>query len=129
MCGMCAAASISLTEQLPANAVHQALLLQPHLLYELLEAAAAAVIQPLLPSVQATDVAGSSQHNCSTSGPAALPGTYGVNRATSSHMISSKCASIGSALDDSKLPVKQLPSILASHPPLMLKVRHTQHGG
>jgi hypothetical protein len=114
-----ASSSSSSSEGLDHTAWQQALLLQPQLLDQLLEAAAAAVLQPLVPAGQLAgkqlDGLQHQQTSCTMDGDMRQQ-TAGASSSSSSS------SSIVALLTSSKLPWQQLPSTLAASPLLMLKV-------
>jgi hypothetical protein len=105
---------------LDPNCWHQALLLQPRLLDQLLEAAAAAVLQPLLPAGQ---LAGHSLDRVQNQQTGCTKDSKAVSQQAALFQASSSSSSIMALLASSGLPWQQLPAILAVNPLLMLKVR------
>jgi hypothetical protein len=112
-------ASSSSSGGLDPNAWQQALLLQPQLLDQVLEAAAAAVLQPLVPAGQ---LAGNRLDGLQPQQQQQIGCTVdsAVREQTAG---ASSSSSIVALLTSSKLPWQQLPAILAANPILMFKVR------
>lgn len=93
--------------QLPAASLAQALLLQPQLLEHVLETAAAAVMQPLLPAAARESIA----RDSAAFGPPSTSSSSSIQEVLSCHI---SCW-------------QQLPAILAVNPLLLQKVGPPSH--